>query len=104
MSRFKDAITADVKAVFINCDEFGDIHCVNGERVPCVVDTDVTAGADKSFEGVFVNTVTLYIATADIETRPVEGELLVLDERVYIVRKVSDESEMLVITLEVHDQ
>lgn len=104
MSRFKDAIANDVKSVFINCDEFGDVHTVNGERVPCVVDTDVTAGADKSLEGVFVNAVTLYIAVSDIEERPVEGEILVLDERIYLVKKVSDESEMLVITLEVHDQ
>lgn len=104
MSAFKDAIAKDVKAVFINPMEFADTHSVNGYEVACVVDKDLTAEAQQRLEGVFVNTVTIYIAEGDLEVRPVEGELLDLDEVQHIVRSVSAEDGILVIVAEVNEQ
>lgn len=108
MSNFKDAVKRDIHSVFINVDEFADTHAINGRQVKCVVDTDVTDEAtgkgSVTFEGVFVNMLTIYVATADLEFRPVEGELLDLDDETYIVRKVSDEYGVLVILAEVNAQ
>lgn len=108
MSLFKDCVKADVKGVFINNDEFASEHTLNGQTVICVVDTDTTDSADTDtghrYEGVFVNAVTIYVDTNDIETRPVEGELLELDEVMHSVKTVSNEDGMLVIVAEVYEQ
>lgn len=107
MSSFKNAIKKDVLSVFINIDEFADVHSVNGEDVLCIIDKDVTAGLDGreiNFEGVFVNTLTIYVSSAEIASRPVEGQILDLDGETYIVRNVSDEDGILVIIAEVNAQ
>jgi len=106
MSQFKDSLKADVKGVFLNCDEFSDSHLVNGKEIVCQVDTDVidpkTGSVAEPLYGVFLNTVTLYVSADDLD-RPVEGQLLHLDDQTYAVRKVKDEMGIYVITLEAND-
>lgn len=108
MSAFKDAVQKDIKAVFINIDEFANEHNLNGKVVRCVVDKDLTSAAPDTVAnplvGVFLNAVTIYVDKKDLEVQPVEGALLYLDEETYIVRNVSVEEGMLVITAEVHGQ
>ena len=108
MSAFKEAIAKDVKGVFINLDEFADKHFINGDSIPCIVDTDITkekgsAYGGIAYEGVFINAITIYVAEADIQ-RPVEGELLDLDGVNHTVRNVSSEAGVLVILAEVNAQ
>ena len=105
MSAFKDAVRKDVQATFLNLDEFADYHEINGERIPCVLDKDVTGEAPKAkgnvtMEGVFVNSVTIYVAENALKTRPVEGERLDVDGSLHIVSSVSDEAGMWVIVAE----
>ena len=108
MSAFKDTIAKDIKSVFINIDEFADEHDLNGKKVRCVVDKDITASAKDTIanplEGVFVSAITIYVDAKDIDRKPVEGELLSLDKKRHIVCNVSVEDGMLVILAEVHDQ
>ena len=108
MSKFKDAVKRDIETTFINPEEFGDKHLLNDKEVICVVDTDALKEAKSTisnpFVGVFVNAVTIYVKTADLEQKPVVGEQLFLDNNLYIVRNVSDEMGLLAIIAEVHDQ
>lgn len=107
MSAFKDAVKKDVKTVFINSDEFAERHTIDGESVLCIVDKDITAGRDGrevNFEGVFLNTLTIYVSTANIENRPVEGQYIDFDGETYHVLNVSDEDGILVIIVEVNAQ
>ena len=104
MSAFKDQLRKDAKAVFLNLREFADEHCLNGYTVACVVDKDLTQGAKDSFVGVFVNAVTIYVAAADMEMRPVEGEMLELDGVFHTVRSVNAEGDILAIVAEVNEQ
>jgi hypothetical protein len=107
MSAFKDAVATDVKAVFLNADEFSDYHEINGERVLCQIDKNMIGEASDTqshpLEGVFVNTLTIYVDSNDIE-KPVEGQLLSVDDSMHIVRSVRDEMGVLVIVAEAHDQ
>lgn len=103
MSAFKDAVANDVMAVFLNEDEFADVHEINGERVSCVIDTDLTNGAGANLEGVFVNTLNVYVREGDIDT-PVEGAILSVDGSMHLVRSVSVENGMLVIAAEANEQ
>ena len=103
MSAFKDAVANDVMAVFLNEDEFADVHEVNGERVSCVIDKDMVQEADASLEGVFINALTIYLREGDIDT-PVEGSILSVDDSMHLVRSVSVEDGMLVIVAEANEQ
>lgn len=107
MSAFKDAIAADVRNVFLNADEFSDYHDIDGERVLCQIDRNVIGEANGTMahplEGVFVNTLTIYVGSDAIE-KPVEGQILSVDGSMHGVRSVSDEMGMLVIVAEANEQ
>lgn len=105
MSAFKDFIAADVKNTFINPNEFADCHEIDGEKVNCVIDSDVfSEHSNKSIEGVFVNAITIYVASDSFEVPPVEGQLLTVDSVRYFVRSVCNEMGILTIIAEVNEQ
>lgn len=108
MSAFKDAVLNDISNVFFNVDEFAEKHYINDQDVFCIVDKDITKERNQTMsnyaEGVFIDSVVIYVRCRDIENKPVEGELLYLDDIMYIVRSVNVESGILVILAEVHNQ
>lgn len=108
MSAFKDAVSNDIMSVFLNVDEFADKHVLNGKKVICIVDKDLTEAAKKTvsnpLDGVFINAVMIFVKSSDLERQPVEGELLYLDDKMYIVRNVSEEMDVLSITAEANNQ
>lgn len=108
MITFKDAVKSDIKRVFINPKEFADIHEVNGEEVSLVVDTNLISEYRDTkanpISGVFLNTKVLYVHAEDLGYSPVEGEILTLDGIMHIVRSVSMEHGVLVITIEANEQ
>ena len=40
MSAFKDIVQADRKAIFLNLDEFGDTHTIDGKDMTIIVDNN----------------------------------------------------------------
>jgi hypothetical protein len=108
MSSFKDAVAADIKTVFINTDEFADVHELNGVGVPMVIDTSIISEAKATIasplEGVFLNTKTLYVSAEDLGISPVEGEIITLDGAMHLVKSVSLEQGVLVIVIEANEQ
>lgn len=40
MSAFKDMVARDLDAVFLNVDEFAELHMVEGKEIPVVMDDD----------------------------------------------------------------
>lgn len=108
MSAFKDAVSKDVKAVFINLDEFADEHTLDGKTISCIVDKDLTTGVNDTIshpiEGVFVTNITIYVDAKDMDTQPVEGQQIVFDDEYYFVRNVSVEAGIYAIVAEVNRQ
>ena len=99
---FKEMVEADITSVFLNLDDFAETHEINGEAVVCVIDKDDTHGAGSivnPMPGVFTDAMHLYIKQGDIKT-PVEGERITVDGDMHIVRNVSREMGMIVITAE----
>lgn len=47
MSAFKEQVAKDLD-VFINADEFADLHNINGVKVKCIVSTDESTTANYS--------------------------------------------------------
>ena len=108
MSRFKDAVAADIKAVFINGLEFADEHDINGETVMAVVDGDIIQERNSSSyseypEGVFQQQIMVFVSADDLPERPVKGELFFLDNERYIVDRCNENMGILEITIEAND-
>lgn len=104
MSWFKDLVESDVKSVFLDENEFAETHNINGKDVTCVVDKNLNQEhPSNDFLGVFVNMVRIYVAAGEIPV-PAEGALLRIDGSRHLVRTVSMEQGMLVITAEANEQ
>ena len=107
MIDFKSMVAQDVSRVFINPNEFAERHQINDDVVDCVVDKLLTNEAGDTLtnplEGIYVNAVTIYVNSEDIR-KPVEGEVLMLDGRMHLVNRVSDEMGILMIVAEANEQ
>lgn len=51
---FKDQIKQDLSDIFLNLDEFADLHRIEGKEVPVVIDSDIMAKLSKSATTVFM--------------------------------------------------
>lgn len=107
MSAFKEAVHKDVKKTFINFDEFAYRHDLNGKEILCIIDKDITSETEarnRDIEGVFLNTLTIYVESSDLQHRPVQGELLKVDGSFHLVKSVSDEDGILAIVCVENEQ
>ena len=104
MMNFKKMLAQDIDAVFFNENEFADWHDINGDRICCHIDLDLTDQSENLFEGVYRNSVTLYLKSGSLVRRPVENEPMYVDDRMYFVRSVSDEMGAWVVVLEASGQ
>lgn len=104
MSGFKDAVAADIKGVFINSDEFADVHDIDGASITCVIDTDlIHERSTMVSESLFGLQCVLHVSTLDID-EPVRGQIMRLDGQLYIVQEIAENMGMYDITLEAAEQ
>lgn len=108
MSAFKDAVAADIKAVFINPIEFADLHNINGQMVNAVVDRDVIKerqqpSAAEYAEGIFREEMLIYVEASELRRKPVKGEILRLDSELFLVAEVAENMGVLEITLQANE-
>jgi hypothetical protein len=83
---FKEQIKQEVATVFLNEQEFAEVHDIEGQSVLLIMDKDVyNQMSGMNFEGVYQSTVALFIKTGTIE-RPVVGQIMRLDGNIYLVR------------------
>ncbi|MCE5315168.1 MAG: hypothetical protein ABFD49_11180 [Armatimonadota bacterium] len=100
MSIFKDQIAADVSAVFLNPDEFGETHVIDGQSVTCVIDQDSDGQfAGDMSDGVYVVTQRVSVRECDLAKIPKQGKRIDIDDTPYICLSISREMGMLVITV-----
>ena len=101
---FKDIIKTDVHDVFLNVDEFSDLHMVNGTQMAVQIDDNEQIEREKRFnqnmDGVFTNQKLIYVAASDFGPLPKQGSLLRLDNRTYTVADAIEEDGVYSITLE----
>lgn len=106
MSSFTEQLEADVKDVFINADEFAEVHIVNGMDVPCILeglntrDMLIKANNTPAFDGVNGMTRILHIKASDMPERVVCGNVIEVDSEIYRVGNVTEDIGLLTVTLE----
>lgn len=93
---FKDQIKQDLSDVFLNLDEFADLHRIEGKEVPVVIDSDIMAKLSKTgdnrIHGMDESDMVIMGKASDLPENLDPGRLLNLDGREVIV--VTTTSEM----------
>lgn len=106
MSAFKDLIQKEIGTVFLNTEEFGQIHQIDGKGMKAMIDDMENVEREKKtnqhMDGVYIKQVLLYVAAEDFGKLPKHGRLLNLDGKDYRVADAIDEDGIYSITLEAH--
>ena len=93
---FKDQIKQDLSDIFLNQDEFADLHRIEGKEVPVVIDSDIMAKlskiGDNRIHGMDEADMVIMGKASDLPENLDPGRLLNLDGREVIV--VTTTSEM----------
>lgn len=93
---FKDQINQDLSDIFLNLDEFADLHRIEGKEVPVVIDSDIMAKlskiGDNRIHGMDEADMVIMGKASDLPENLDPGRLLNLDGREVIV--VTTTSEM----------
>lgn len=93
---FKDQIKQDLSDIFLNLDEFADLHRIEGKKVPVVIDSDIMAKlskiGDNRIHGMDEADMVIMGKASDLPENLDPGRLLNLDGREVIV--VTTTSEM----------
>ena len=99
MSRFKDMVARDALTVFMNMEEFAEVHEINGRRLRCIIDTNEADTAPSLYEGVYTLLTTVYVLSSEMRA-PAVDEILTIDGVIFVVKHVSDEDGLIVIKAE----
>lgn len=93
---FKDQIKQDLSDIFLNLDEFADLHRIEGKEVPVVIGSDIMAKlskiGDNRIHGMDEADMVIMGKASDLPENLDPGRLLNLDGREVIV--VTTTSEM----------
>lgn len=93
---FKDQIKQDLSDIFLNLDEFADLHRIEEKEVPVVIDSDIMAKlskiGDNRIHGMDEADMIIMGKASDLPENLDPGRLLNLDGREVIV--VTTTSEM----------
>lgn len=105
--KFKEILFQDIKRTFLNPEEFGEMHTIDGKRMVVSVDgMEVVERAKKQVEnsridGIFKQRIILYVARSDFGPLPAIDRILNFDGRNYKVKDAIDEVGIFSITVEV---
>ncbi len=101
---FKEAIQDDIKGVFLNFEEFGEYHNLNGQKTLIIIDESELTEREKKMKGVdgelHNRQFLFYVASEDFGALPSPGRILNFDGKEYLITDAIDESGIYSINLE----
>lgn len=104
---FKEQLAADVGAVFLNPQEFGETHIVDDKEMVIVIDdygsSEHQRQAGQYLDGIYTKRRRVYVAAADFGPLPKQGSVLTVDDDEYTVMDAVAEGDIYVITAEAND-
>lgn len=104
---FKDMIKEDVKDIFLNPEEFGEPHMVDGKEMTIIIDDNELVEREKKVqtmaEGLHNRQLLIYVSAEDFGPEPLINRLLELDGNYYTVTDVSNEGGIYAISLEANE-
>lgn len=106
MSTFKDLVAADNRNVFLNMDEFGEEHDLNGTKCQCILQNSASVqalsigeGLHKTYPELYGDDLVVNVQAEDMDEIPVYGQLFRVDDENYLVDTVKEDMGMLTIGL-----
>lgn len=97
---FKAMVEADRRRTFLNLDEFGEKHTVEGRAIAVVLDDNALKERQGGQElSVAESSLLLYAAVEDLPARRPAGEGLNVDGREYIVNDWSEDMGIATVAL-----
>lgn len=82
----KTNILEDIDNVFLNMNDFGEEHIIDGKPVVCMFDDDALKIRSGSNElSVSESTLLLFAKESNLPKRKVAGDEILIDGRIYIV-------------------
>lgn len=102
MPTFKGFLDSDLDS-FFNLDEFAETHIIDGREITAIIEEDVSKirslnKADQ-YDGVYLDEIILYVKSSDLDERPVYGQRMKIDRKLFYVTKCTESAGMLEITL-----
>lgn len=105
---FKEQIAQDNQDIFMNQDEFSEIHVVNGKEMTVQIDSNELIEREKHYrnnsnlfaEGIYRKNLLIYVREDEFGTLPAVGRLLVFDGKNYIIMDAVNEDGIYSISLE----
>lgn len=105
---FKDQIAKDINNVFMNLEEFSDLHNVNGKDMLCQVDNNELVDREKRYQykrslyvdGVYLKELLIYVKASDFGGLPSIGRVITFDGKAYTVSDAIDEGGIYSLSLE----
>lgn len=100
---FKECIASDTE-IFMNLEEFGEYHIVDGKEILVIVDdneyTQRAQREESKVDGIFKKTKLFYVKQQDFGNLPAVGRVIRFDKKDYIVKSAINEDGIYSITLE----
>lgn len=99
---FKEQAQNDLRAVFMNDQEFAEVKNIDGKPMRVVVDDHslVERGGAEHTDGIYSAQLLVYVSAAEYGARPKQGKLLNLAGRDYRIVKVEEDMGLYTFTLE----
>jgi hypothetical protein len=92
MAKLKDLFLSDL-STFINPDEFGEIHNIDGNNVSVIVDNDkLQERRKKEFDGISVGELLYFAKVSDLTKKPMQDSIQLFDKRPYLVFNVREDN------------
>ncbi|MCC5467629.1 hypothetical protein [Pelosinus baikalensis] len=100
---FKDQIQDDIDTIFLDQDEFAKTFLVDDKEIVAVMIDDILQERSQrdsgNYEGVYTDKKVLSVKAADFPIRPVRGQIMRVNEGIYIVDSCGEAMGMYEITL-----
>ncbi len=101
---FQEMLSQDIKDIFLNPEEFGETHLVDGKEMVVILDdNELVERNDKvkiMAEGLHERRLLLYVSAEDFGPEPLISRQMELDGEYFTVSDVSSEGGMYGISLE----
>jgi len=97
---FKDMVAADRGSVFLNLDFFGEMHRVEGKRIPLMIDNDELKERQGGQDLAVAESSTLFYARAeDLPPRRAPGSSININGRECLIDDWSEDMGMATVVL-----
>ena len=100
---FKELVAQDKKKVFINPEEFGEEHEIDGKTVMVIIDNNEQIERQKRItsnsNGIFLKEILFYVAEENFRNLPAIGRVMRFDKKSYTVTDAINENGIFSISL-----